>query len=121
VLLSSKQAPRWAVEHLGTALGLEPGLAFESNHMVLKDGDTVVFYTDGVSEAFNTREECYGSPRLLADAGSLSGRSAPAITAGLLERVRAFADGAPQSDDIAILAVKFRGEPAHGADKECLQ
>ncbi|MEO0018283.1 MAG: Serine phosphatase RsbU regulator sigma subunit, partial [Verrucomicrobiota bacterium] len=63
-------------------------------------------YTDGVSEAFNPEDECYGNDRLLADLAGFSGCSAPAITAGLLEKVRAFVNGAPQSDDIAILTFK---------------
>ena len=65
-----------------------------------------MLYSDGVSEAFNPQEECYGNERLLTDAGSLSGRSAPEIISGLFQKVRAFAAGAPQSDDIALLALK---------------
>ncbi len=39
----------------------------------------------------------------------MAGQSAPAITAGLLQKVRAFAGSAPQSDDIAILTLKIGG------------
>lgn len=106
VLLGNGEAARWAVEKLGTALGFEPGLEFQRTELTLKEGDTLIFYTDGVSEAFNPDEECYGSERLLADAGFLSGQSAPDVAAGLLQKVRAFAGTAPQSDDIAILALR---------------
>jgi sigma-B regulation protein RsbU (phosphoserine phosphatase) len=106
VLLRSSPPPHWAVKHLGTALGFEPGLEFERTELTLHAGDTLVCYTDGVNEAFNPQEECYGSDRLLADAGRLAGRSASDITASLLRKVRAFAGGAPQSDDIAILTLK---------------
>ena len=106
VLLRAAHAPHWAVKNLGTALGFEPGLEFERTELDLRDGDSLVLYSDGVSEAFNPQEECYGNERLLADAGSLSDQAAPAITAGLLHRVRAFAGEAPQSDDIAILSLK---------------
>jgi phosphoserine phosphatase RsbU/P len=106
VLLPAGEAPRWAVRNLGTALGFEPGLQFERTELALREGDAMVFYTDGVSEAFNPQEECYGSERLLADAGAFAGQSAPAITTGLLRKVRAFAGSAPQSDDIAILALR---------------
>jgi sigma-B regulation protein RsbU (phosphoserine phosphatase) len=105
VLLPAGGAPQWAVKHLGTALGFEPGLEFERTELILSKGDTLIFYTDGVSEAFNPEEECYGNKRLLADAGSFLGLSAAAITAGLLQKVRTFAGSAPQSDDIAILAL----------------
>ena len=75
----------------------------------MRPGDALIFYTDGVSEAFNPQDECYGNERLLADAGALAGQSAPAITAGLLQKVRAFAGSAPQSDDIAILTLRVGG------------
>ena len=106
VLLRAGASPAWAVKNLGTALGFEPGLEFERTELTLRNRDTLVFYTDGVSEAFNPQEECYGNDRLLADAGRFAGQSPPAITVGLLKTVRAFAAGAPQSDDIAILTLK---------------
>ena len=109
VLLPAGEAPRWAVKNLGTALGFEPGLEFERTELRLREGDALIFYTDGVSEAFNPQDECYGIDRLLADAGLFAGQSPAAITAGLLQKVRAFAGTAPQSDDIAILALKVGG------------
>lgn len=111
VLLRTGEPPRWAVKHLGTALGFEPDLEFERTELTLRAGDALVFYTDGVSEAFNPQDECYGDERLLADAGTFAGQAAPAITAGLLRKVRAFAGAAPQSDDIAILSLRVRGGP----------
>jgi serine phosphatase RsbU (regulator of sigma subunit) len=62
-----------------------------------------------VSEAFNAQEDCYGSQRLLADLSAASGQSANTITAALLEKVRAFAGSAKQSDDIAILTLRVGG------------
>ena len=109
VLLRTDEAPRWAVKHLGTALGFEPGLEFERTELTLREGDALIFYTDGVSEAFNPQDECYGNDRLLADAGVFAGQSPAAITAGLLQKVRTFAGTAPQSDDIAILALRVGG------------
>jgi sigma-B regulation protein RsbU (phosphoserine phosphatase) len=109
VLLPAGEPPRWAVKNLGTALGFEPGLEFERTELTLRDGDTLILYSDGVSEAFNPQDECYGNERLLADAGTFAGQSGGAIAGGLLRKVRAFASGAPQSDDIAILALKVEG------------
>ncbi|MEO5716087.1 MAG: SpoIIE family protein phosphatase [Luteolibacter sp.] len=109
VLLRDGQAPRWALANLGTALGFEPGLEFERTEMTLQPGDALVLYTDGVSEAFDPAAECYGDDRLLADCATFSGLTADKVTAGLLEQVRAFANGAPQSDDIAILTLKLDG------------
>jgi phosphoserine phosphatase RsbU/P len=109
VLLSSGQPPRWAVAHLGTALGFESHLEFERTELTLSEGDAVIFYSDGISEAFNLQEELYGPERLLTDAAAFSGQSAAAITTGLLQKVRAFAGTAPQSDDIAIMTLHVDG------------
>jgi sigma-B regulation protein RsbU (phosphoserine phosphatase) len=106
ILLPASEPPRWAVKSLGTALGFEPGLEFERTELTLHGGDTLLLYTDGVSEAFNPQEELYGDDRLLAAATALAGQSAPQLAAGLLQQVRAFAGTAPQSDDIAILTLK---------------
>ena len=118
VLLSSGLPPRWAVQNLGTALGFEPGLQFERTVLELGLGDMLLFYTDGVSEAFNPKEECYGNERLLADSGSFSGQNAATATAGLLQKVRAFAATAPQSDDIAILALRVGRDGRSSQPKE---
>jgi len=114
VLLSAGEPPRWAVKKLGTALGFEPGLEFERTELNLRAGDAVILYSDGVSEAFNPEEECYGNDRLLADAAAFAGQSASATTANLLQIVRAFAGTAPQSDDIAVLTLKVQPEGTEG-------
>jgi sigma-B regulation protein RsbU (phosphoserine phosphatase) len=117
ILLSDGESPRWAVKHLGTALGFDPGLTFERTELTLKTGDSLIFYSDGVSEAFNLRDECYGVDRLLVEAGELSSRPASEMATALLRDVRAFAGTAPQSDDIAILAVKVGPNSAHQEER----
>lgn len=109
VVLHAGVQPRWAVEHLGTALGFEPDLVFARTDLTLQAGDALVLYTDGVNEAFNPQAECYGNERLLRDLAPLAGQAGPAVIAGLLWQVRAFAAGAPQSDDIAMLVLRNPG------------
>jgi sigma-B regulation protein RsbU (phosphoserine phosphatase) len=118
LLLRAGEPPRWAVPNLGTALGFEPALQYERTELTLRPGDALMLYTDGVIEAFNPREELYGNERLLADSVGFAVQSAPDMTAGLLGKVRAFAAGAPQSDDIAILALKVVGTGAGFSGKE---
>ncbi|MEY3898095.1 MAG: hypothetical protein RLZZ214_3616 [Verrucomicrobiota bacterium] len=110
VLIRAGEPPCWAVKNLGTALGFDAGLEFERTELTLHPGDSLVFYTDGVSEAFNPTDECYGDDRLLADTTALAGQSPSELTAALLARVHAFADSAPQSDDIAILTLKIQAK-----------
>lgn len=109
VLLSAGEASRLAGKSLGPALGIEPGAGFERAELTLRRGDTLIFYTDGVTEAFNPEEELYGIDRLLAEAAAFAGQASPAIASGILRQVHAFASGAPQSDDIAILTLKVNG------------
>jgi sigma-B regulation protein RsbU (phosphoserine phosphatase) len=109
LLLPAAGPPRWAVKQLGTALAFEPGLGFERTELTLALGDALILYSDGVTEAFNPDAECYGDERLLADAVGLAGKPAGAMATDVLRNVRVFAAGAPQSDDIAILALKFNG------------
>src|SRR3974390_3210111 len=84
VLLRADGASSWAVENLGTALGFENGLQFERTELSLNEGDALILYTDGVSEAFNLQDECYGNDRLVNGAGAFAGKTAEGITAGLL-------------------------------------
>ena len=77
----------------------------------MQPGDAVVFYTDGVNEAFNPQRECYGNDRLLSDLAASTGATAPAVLARLRENVRTFSDGAPQSDDIAVLVLRLADSP----------
>ncbi len=120
VLLRAGCAPRWAVPNLGTALGFDEGLSFERTDLRLEPGDNLVLYTDGVNEAFDVSDECYGNARLLAGLGELSAQSAAAVAAGLLTQVRGFVAGAAQSDDIAILVLRpmraAGGKRAGGAE-----
>jgi sigma-B regulation protein RsbU (phosphoserine phosphatase) len=111
VLLRPGEAPRWVVPELGTALGFEPALDYQRTDLTVADGDTLLLYTDGVTEAFDPQDGLYGNDRLLVDAGEFAGASAHDVASGVLRKVRTFAAGAAQSDDIAILALRI-GKPA---------
>ncbi|MGV3531544.1 MAG: PP2C family protein-serine/threonine phosphatase [Chthoniobacteraceae bacterium] len=109
VLLPREGPPSWIRQKGAPALGFEVGLPFDRLDVTLQEGDAVIFYTDGVTEAFNSAGEMYDSPRLLSDAGELVGQSADAISAALLAKVREFTRSASQSDDIALLTLKVNG------------
>ena len=92
----------------GMPLGFEPSDDFPPYEGTLAAGTTLVGYTDGVTEAFDADNQAYGSERLLR--ALARGDSAEAACRRLLEDVRRFAGGAPQSDDITILAISRRRE-----------
>ena len=88
------------------AAGIISGVLPATQSVELRVGDTLVFYTDGVTEAFNAAGQLYGEAKLLEELGRADHRTAAETTAALLKSVRAHAGEQPQSDDIAILAFK---------------
>jgi sigma-B regulation protein RsbU (phosphoserine phosphatase) len=91
----------------GLVLGAMPDVEFPEHQIQLRDGDLLVLYTDGVTEAFNPADEAYGTERLIDEIRAHGAGTA----AGLLERichsVTAFAGAAPQSDDITLIALSW--------------
>jgi len=120
VLLRQGAPPQYMLQSTGTALGLEAGITFAATELTLEPSDTLLFYTDGVVEAFNNERECYGGSRLLEDSKGLLGKDPETLTAGLLERVQTFAGTARQSDDVALLALSIEPRAAGnlGAEPE---
>ncbi|MDR0496915.1 MAG: SpoIIE family protein phosphatase [Treponema sp.] len=92
-------------------LGILPNKKFISQELKLERGDTLLLYTDGITEAFNTRSEMYGSELLLENAKKFAELPAEATINSLYETVKTFADGEPQSDDITMLYCKYFGLP----------
>lgn len=90
----------------GPALGLLPGLAFTVGHTTLAPGESLIAWTDGVTEARTAAgEELFGEVRALETVRA-AGRSADEMLDGLLAAVDRWASGAEQSDDITLLAVR---------------
>ena len=73
----------------------------------LEPGDTLVFYTDGVTEAFNPQKVMFGDGRLIEHLRHQPGARAADTVASVLGAVRQYAGDHPQSDDIAIVAVRY--------------
>ena len=90
-------------------LGLLPAEDISSETLELQAGDTFVLFTDGVSEAFDANDELFGEDRLVAHLEASPGRTARETTLGVVEAVRRFAAGAPQSDDITVVSVRYTG------------
>jgi sigma-B regulation protein RsbU (phosphoserine phosphatase) len=100
-------APRLVFNHSGRVLGLLPAESIRSETQDLVPGETFVLFTDGVSEAFDRNEELFGEERLLACLAGVNGRDASDVAHCVLDAVRAHAAGAPQSDDITVLSVRY--------------
>jgi sigma-B regulation protein RsbU (phosphoserine phosphatase) len=81
---------------------------YHDGHLRLEHGDRLLLYTDGITEAENAAQEQYTADRLQQFLGMTHGMSSAEIIDALLMHVFMFADGAPQSDDIAVLTLMRR-------------
>jgi len=88
----------------GPAVGLFPGVDFGTRQIVLEPGDTMLAYTDGITEALNAKRELFTQERLWAIVEQTS-MTAKAILAEIEASLAAHTAGALQSDDITMLAV----------------
>jgi serine phosphatase RsbU (regulator of sigma subunit)/pSer/pThr/pTyr-binding forkhead associated (FHA) protein len=92
----------------GPPVGLFEGLPYAQGEVQLVDGDRVIVFSDGVSEACNIRDEEFGDARIIELASSLSDPSPEALVDALIAEVRSFTGAAPQGDDITALVVAYR-------------
>ena len=93
----------------GRVLGLVEQSPYASGRMVLAPGEALLLYTDGVTEAMNPSETLYSDQRLEQFLGTNRGSAPRQIIGDLIGDVKQFAGGAPQSDDITVLALLYFG------------
>ena len=74
--------------------------------LALEPGDTILLYTDGLTEASNAQEEDYGSARLMQLGARLRGSDPTRLVAECLKDLKTFLGGAPRSDDLAVMALR---------------
>ena len=87
----------------GIALGIAPDIKFRQNTVTLSPGDTVVLYTDGVTEAMNGNGEQFGLDRLRRLFEATASQDPERANLAVFEAVNTFVDETPQSDDITCL------------------
>ena len=91
-------------------VGMFDEAEFSSASVNLQEGDFLIIYTDGVSEAANIHSELFEEHRLRTVLDQFEGHEVEDIAEAIRQGVKAFTAGAPQSDDITILAVQYKGE-----------
>ena len=87
-------------------LGAVEDMKYNSQSLQLNPGDALVMYTDGVTEAENKAHDQFGESRLETELAALQGADSKQIVQTVLAKVREFAAGAPQSDDITQLVIR---------------
>ena len=88
----------------GLPVGLLPRVAYEQERIQLGNGDAVLFYSDGVTEARNPASEMFGVERLRR-AMAAHATSTPDMVSDVLHSLRAFVGTQEQTDDITMVAL----------------
>jgi sigma-B regulation protein RsbU (phosphoserine phosphatase) len=95
-------------------IGLVDDATFTSTRIQLEPGDTLLLYTDGVTEAEDRERNLFQDGRLKEAFGQQQSSSLKAVQDGILGSVEKFTDGANQSDDVTLLLVRYRGPAEEG-------
>ncbi len=89
----------------GIALGVMPEYQFEESSVTLAPGELVVLYTDGVTEAIDSKDEEFGADRLQEVFRGGPPGSVREANEAVFGAVEAFAGDAPQFDDITCVTI----------------
>jgi phosphoserine phosphatase RsbU/P len=93
-------------------VGLVPEAEYTSVCMKLEPGDTLVLFSDGVTEAMDPTEQLFGVNRLRDVLHGHSQTSLEELQQAVLQSVENFARGASQADDLTLLLVRYRAAKA---------
>jgi phosphoserine phosphatase RsbU/P len=88
----------------GAALGVIEGNRIRAETVELFEGDILLFYTDGITEANNPQKEAFGKERLAALVQENSGLSVQNLVRVVRQAVEDFSGGQPLEDDITLIA-----------------
>jgi sigma-B regulation protein RsbU (phosphoserine phosphatase) len=91
----------------GLPLGVMPDAEYATRAIVLASGDRLLLYTDGITEASAGDGAEFGEERLRTAIRQLRHSPARTTVESIVQRVDAFASGAPQTDDITCLALIY--------------
>ncbi len=106
-LIIDARGVRYLTLKPGFMLGPIMETIYETELITLKPGDTLFLYTDGVTEARNPKEELYGESQLLKALQLAPKEKLSEMIHYISAELTCHVNGAPQSDDITMLAIKM--------------
>jgi sigma-B regulation protein RsbU (phosphoserine phosphatase) len=93
-------------------VGLIPGAEYRVSSVTLEENDTLVLFSDGVTEAMDPEQEMFGRTGLLEALKNQHDPPLDQLQKTILDAVEAFTRGASQADDITVLLVRYRAASA---------
>ncbi len=108
-LVMDAQGVRYLPLKAGLVLGPLPESTYLTERVMLQPGDTLFLYTDGVTEAQNLEGMLYGEDRLQAALTQCPKNNLSEMIYCIRTEITRHAHGAPQSDDVTMLAITYNG------------
>ena len=105
-ILMNKKGETRLLKAPGIALGVLPEVNIRSRSTRLERGDTLILYTDGVSEAMNEDYDEFGMERLYLTVRAARKQDAQSIVHSVTESIHDHAGGTPQFDDVTLVVLK---------------
>lgn len=96
------------------ALGITGGLRFEEHEIMLKPGDCLFVYTDGVPEATNSKKEFWGIERMADALNTAVDKDVQEMVKTVSAELGKFVGDAERFDDITMLCFKYNGKDNNG-------
>lgn len=94
----------------GLPLGVYSDKTYSGDSIVLKQGDKLVLYTDGVTDCKNSSDIFFGMERLKEQVTKLKDLSVPELIANLLNNLKVYRGETRQIDDISLMAIEYKGK-----------
>ena len=96
----------------GPVAGAMEGLAFKESKVSIGQGDALIFYTDGVTEAMDSEGALFEERRLEELLASKAFNGSADLNESIMTAVKQFEQDAGQADDITLLSLIFKGDPS---------
>jgi serine phosphatase RsbU (regulator of sigma subunit) len=88
------------------ALGISENSSYSVKKVPLRQGEYLIIYSDGLTEAQNTQGDFFGLQRLMKLVSSSSATTSEALGSEILDRVEQFVDEAPRHDDLSLVILR---------------
>jgi sigma-B regulation protein RsbU (phosphoserine phosphatase) len=112
-LIKQGDAFEWFRTKRGLVLGSMEDMFYKEDETLLRQGDMLYLYTDGITEAMDSERKLFGEYRLMEAAMAYKDADLREFTCSIKREIDAFAGDAEQADDITMLVLKY-----YGGDKE---
>jgi len=114
IIFRKQNEVTWLEGNGGLVVGAIEHTVYETGKTTLQPGESIFLYTDGVTEAVNTKEELFSDDRLRTKITLLQGRPPKEVIFRVAEEIAQFSHNMPQADDITMMMVRFYGKRKGG-------